>query len=109
MASITASSAGTSATLITDFVGAKTTSINVTFSTSTSSAAYQLQGTLDSSAQTGASPTWFLLSTTTFTSSTNFDTPTLVQVTTPLAGVRLNSTGLSAGSITLRVLQNAGG
>jgi hypothetical protein len=107
MPSITLSSAGT-AYIATDYIGAKTTSINVSFTSSTSSAAYQLQGTLDDPMRV-TSPTWFLLSTTTFASSTNFDTPTLVQVQTPLAGVRINSTGLSSSAITLRVLQNAGG
>lgn len=107
MPSVTISSAGTGY-LTLDYIGAKTTSISASFSSSTSSAAYQIQGTFDSP-QMVSSPTWFLLSTTTFTSSTNFDTPTMVQVLTPIAGVRLNSTGLSSGSITLRVLQNAGG
>jgi hypothetical protein len=108
MPSITLSSAGT-ATLLTDYIGAKATTIGVTFSSSTSSAAYQVQVTLDTSAASGVSPTWFLASSVTFASSTNFDTPTALQYLSPIAGVRINSTGLSSGSITLRVLQNAGG
>jgi hypothetical protein len=108
MPSVTISSAGTGGSIITDWIGAKTTSVTATFSTSTSSAAFKLEGTLDSSAL-GFSPMWFALSTTTFTSSTHFDSPPFVQVQSPLAGVRLNSTGLSAGTITMDVLQNAGG
>lgn len=106
--SITISSAGTSDTLVLDYIGAKTTTLGAYFSSSTSSAAFNFQITLDSSAQ-GVTPTWFFASTTTFTSSTHFDLPTVVQVLTPIAGARLNSTGLSSGSITLKALQNAGG
>lgn len=108
MPSVTLSSAGTSSVIPTDYIGAKTTSVTATFSSSTSSAAFNIQGTLDDPMKV-SSPTWFFLSTTTWTSSTNFDTPTMLQVLTPVAGVRLNSTGLSSGSITIRVLQNAGG
>jgi len=104
---ITLSSVGT-AYLATDYIGAKTTTVGVTFSTSTSSAAYVLQATLDDPMRT-TSPTWFFISTTTYTSSTNFDQPQIMQILTPVAGVRISSTGLSAGSMTLRVLQNAGG
>jgi len=107
MPSITLSSVGT-AYLPTDYIGAKGATVGVTFSTSTSSAAYQLQATLDDPMRV-TSPTWFFISTTTYTSSTNFDQPTIMQILTPVAGVRINSTGLSAGSITLRALQNAGG
>jgi len=107
MPSITLSSVGT-AFLVTDYIGAKTTSVVVTFTSSTSSAAYQLQATLDPP-QTVASPTWFLVSSTTFTSSSNFDTPTMISILSPVAAVRINSTGLSSSAIVLRVLQNAGG
>lgn len=108
MPSVTLSSVGTSTVIVTDYLGAKTTSIQATFSTSTSSAFAQIQGTLDDPMKT-TSPTWFLISTTTFTSSTNFDIPAMISVLSPIGGVRLNSTKLSAGSITLQVLQNAGG
>lgn len=108
MPSVTISSAGTSENLILDYVGAKTTSLRGFFSSSTSSAAFTIQATLQSSAR-GETVTWFTLSSATFTSSTAFDTVPFMQVLTPLAGVRLNSTGLSTGSITLTALQNAGG
>jgi hypothetical protein len=107
MPSVTLSSAGT-AYLPTDYRAAKTTTAGVTFSSSTSSAAYQLQATLDDP-MWSASPTWFLVSSVTYTSSTNFDTPTLLSITTPVAAVRINSSGLSSGSITLKMLQTAGG
>lgn len=107
MPSITISSAGTSNAIQLDWVGAQTTSLSVSFGSSTSSAATQVQGTFDDPMR-NTSPTWFLLSTTTFTSSTHFDTPTLLQILSPIAGVRLNSTGLSSSNITLRWLQNAG-
>src|SRR5215510_8531787 len=106
MPSVTLSSVG-SAQLPCDYIGAKTTSVGVTFSSSTSSAAYQLQATLDDPMQV-TSPTWFNVSTSTYTSSTDFDMPTIMQILTPVAGVRINSTGLSAGSIALTVLQAGG-
>jgi hypothetical protein len=108
MPSVTISSAGTSDSLILDYIGAKTTSVRGRFSSSTSSAAFTVQATLNSSAR-GETITWFTLSSATFTSSTNFDNAPLMQILTPLAGVRLNSTGLSSGSISLSVLQNSGG
>lgn len=108
MASVTISSAGFSDAITLDYIGAKTTSITAFFGSSTSSAAYNLQGTFDSPMRS-SSPSWFFLSTTTWTASTNFDLPTMLQITTPLAGARLLSTGLSSSTITLRTLQNAGG
>jgi len=107
MPSVTLSSVG-SAVLPCDYLAAKGTTVGVSFSSSTSSAAYQLQATLDDPMRV-TSPTWFNVSTTTYTSSTNFDLPTIMQILTPVAGVRINSTGLSAGSITLRAIQNVGG
>ncbi len=108
MPSVTLSSAGTSATLPTDYIGAKATTVGATFSSSTSSAAFQFQVTLDDPYKS-SSPVWFYGSSVTFTSSTNFDAPSILQILTPIAGVRVISTGLSSGSITLRLLQNAGG
>lgn len=111
MPSVTLSSAGT-ATILVDYLAARTTTIGVAFVSSTSSSAYTTpQVTLDASAVTGATPVWFSLSTAaavTFTSSTNFDTPPIFQITTPIAGVRVASSSTSGG-IVLRVLQNAGG
>ena len=117
MPSVTASSAGTSATIRLDHIGPSgiEATIAVVFTSSTSSAAFTLQGTLDDPALV-TSPSWFNLSSnsatfatsspTTWTSSTHFDSmPLAIPVLTPLSAVRCNSTGLSSGGIKLTVLQ----
>jgi len=110
-ASVSLSSAsGQSAALPLDYIGAKATTLAARFGSSTSSAAFNIQVTLDDPARV-TTPSWFFLSSTpvTYTSSTNFDVLPIVQVLTPIAAARLNSTGLSSGTITLFALQNSGG
>ncbi len=112
MPSVTLSSAGTVA-FLTDYIGAKTTSVLVRFASSTSSAAFStpLEVTLDASAVTGATPVWTHLSSAAagvFTSSANFDTVPMFQILTPIAGIRVTSSS-SSGGIIVTALQNAGG
>lgn len=112
MPSTTLSSAGV-AVVLTDWVGAKTTTVGVAFASSTSSAAFTtpIQVALISSAQNSSAPTWFNLSTAatgTYTSSTHFDAVPAFSITTPVAGVRVTSSSTSGG-IVVTVLQNAGG
>src|SRR5262245_27266275 len=109
MPSVTISSAGTSTPIVTEYLGGRKqgrrTSAQVNFSSSTSSAACQMQGTLNDPRSSAAR--WFALSTNTFTSSDEFDSGVFLSLKSPVTGIRLNSTGLSSGSITLRVLIGA--
>jgi hypothetical protein len=112
-ASVSLSSAsGQSAALQLDYYASKGVTLAARFGSSTSSAAFSIQVSLDDPMLTSsAAMQWFYLSSSpvTYTSSTNFDTLPAIQVLTPIAAARLNSTGLSSGTITLKALQNAGG
>lgn len=109
MPSVTLSSVGT-ATLNTDYLGAKTTSVAVRFTSSTSSDVFSVQATLDDPMVIASSNrSWFTLSSATIISTTSFDSGYYLPILTPVAAVRINSSVLSSGSIVLQVLQNAGG
>lgn len=106
--SITLSSVGVSNALILDYLGAKATTVRVTLGSTTMTANASIQATLDSSAATGVAAAWYAISTTAVTSA-NADAGVTYNLTTPIAGLRINSTAISSNSITLTALQNAGG
>ena len=112
MTIVTLSSVGTVIASV-DYIGAGTTTVNVSFSSSTSSASFvtPIQFTLDDPMRSSRI-LWINASTVaaaTLTASTAFDTITTVNFLTPIAGVRVTSTGITASSVLLRVLQTAGG
>lgn len=106
-ATVTLSSVGTSNGIVLDYVGAKTTSLALILGSTTMTADFTIQITLDSSVR-GDTVNWVGLSTTHYTSAIA-DSGAYVSITTPVAGVRINSSTLSSASITLKALQNAGG
>lgn len=113
MPSITTSSAGTAATLRLDHYSTNSsrTTITARSASSTGSASFTIQGTIDDPALV-ASPTWFTISSNGIvgsttatvwdsTNATDFDSlPLAIAITTPLAAVRLNSSG-NGGAVTL--------
>jgi hypothetical protein len=112
MPSVTLSSAGT-ASIITDFIGAKTTSVAVSFISSISSAflVTPIEITLDSSAQGSSTVRWFRVTSAAsaiLASTTSFDTGLFQTFLTPIAGVRITSTNAGSG-IVMDVLQTSGG
>ena len=114
MPTVIASSAGTSATIRLDHIGpgGNRCTITVKSGSSTALGSFRIEGTIDDPALV-ASPTWFGISSAgalgstspTVWDSTNADDfdsfPLVIAITTPLAAVRLNSSGLTAGSNTL--------
>lgn len=107
MASVTLSSVGT-ATLILDYLGAKTTTARVTLGSTSMTVNATLQMTLDSSWATNQAANWFSASSVSI-SSAIADAGLTVNFLTPIAGLRLNSSAISASNVTLTALQNAGG
>lgn len=111
MPSVSRSSVGT-VTIPTDYIGAKTTTISVVFTSSTSSAFFQTpMVTLDDPMRV-TTPSWVQLSSAAnviYASSTDFDLPFIKSVSTPIAGVRVTCSNIDSGAIVVKVLQNAGG
>lgn len=104
---VTLSSVGTSNALILNS-WAEATTVRVTLGSTTLTTNASIQATIDSSAQTGVSARWYAISTTAVTSA-NADAGVTYNLTTPVAGLRINSTALSSNTITLTALQSAGG
>jgi hypothetical protein len=107
-ATVTLSSVGTSGGLILDYIGAKTTTAVVTLASTTMTVNAIVQATLDSSAASGGTPTWYSVSSIAVTSAYS-DSGYVASILTPIAGLRLSSTAISSSSLTLKALQNAGG
>lgn len=101
--SVTLSSAGTSRAVNLDWMSGKSVLASVTFGSTSMTAGYTIQTTLDD-LQTIASSlvVWVDGSSLTTATSTNFSF-----IPSP-AGIRINSTGVSSSSLVLRVTQGIG-
>jgi|SRR5882672_2285935 len=109
---------GVSGASATDWRSAEPMSVSVFVSTTgTSSGAFQLQYTLDDLMLVGGSSRafWSGVSSaagqpaTTFNASTFSVDGVFFQFLTPVAAVRMNSTALSSGPLTMKVMQGEGG
>src|SRR6516225_10726346 len=100
---VTLSSAGASPALACTGL-AKTTMVQVTQSSNTATIDFTIQCTMDDLART-PSPSWSNISTTHYSTAYQIDGIT-VTLLSPVAGVRLSSTGWSAGPATLKMLQS---
>jgi len=114
---VTVSSAGVSRACNIDWMANLATTAAFTVSASGSATDFTLQYTLDD-LQRSSSPVWFSVSSAPGSSAQHFSNTTtfdnggiVVPFSYPIAGLRLSSTTLSsaAQSITLRILQGAGG
>lgn len=112
MASVTLSSVGVSATINTDWMGGKPVTATVTLGSSTMTADFTLQFTIDDLLAT-ATPTWLSFGSSTGSAATHFSSANVDGVVlsflNPVAGLRLSSTAISSSSLTLKVLQGVGG
>lgn len=106
-ATVTLSSVGTSNAILLDYIGAKTATIALTLTSTSMTADFTVQCTLDDP-NIVSSPIWFNASTTHYSSGIA-DDGKLVTFLTPVAAVRINSTAISSSSIRMQALQNAGG
>lgn len=109
----TLSSVGVSNPVNVDWMGAKFTTVVVTLGSTTLSADFTIQFTLDD-LQNSSSPTWLTFgsstgSATTHFSSANADGGVVLGLAYPIAGLRLSSTAISSSSLTMKVLQGVGG
>lgn len=122
-ATVTLSSVGTSPAVNLNWIGGKPTTA-VVFSSASGSASgdFFVQFTLDDS-QRSSSPTWFGFSSNSYNIETgaaaHYNSSALfpgssqgeclyVPIPGPVAGIRINSTGLASGSIIMKVVQGEG-
>src|ERR1700680_2267497 len=98
---VSLSSVGVSRAVNLDWMSGKSVLASVTFGSTSMTAAYTIQTTLDD-LQTVSSPVWADASSALSGTSSNFS------LTPAPAGIRINSTALSSGSLTLRALQGIG-
>jgi hypothetical protein len=86
----------------------KPISVGITLSSTTLTTSTFLQFALDDIQQTTSSAVvWFNTSSTAY-SSAIADTGATASFLNPVAGLRLSSTALSSGSVTMRILQGIG-
>jgi hypothetical protein len=109
---VTLSSVGTSTPLNLDWRGSKPVTAIVTLGSTTMTADFTLQYTLDD-LQLTTTQTWVAVGSSTGSSATHFssanaDAGVTVGFLYPIAGLRLSSTALSSSSLTLKVLQGVG-
>jgi hypothetical protein len=108
---VTLSSVGNSSPVALNWRGGSPTSVFANIGSSTATVDYTIQYTLDDAMLSGSSvQAWINVgssvgSSATHFSSANFDTGVPVGFAYPIAAVRLNSTAISASTLTLRVLQ----
>ncbi len=110
--SVTLSSVGVSSPVNLNWRGSKPVTALVTLGSTTMSADFTLQYTIDD-LQLVASPVWISLgssvgSSATHFSSANADAGVTVGFVYPIAGLRLSSTALSSSSLTLKAIQGEG-
>lgn len=113
MTTVTLSSVGVSAYVAGDWIGSKPTTVAVSLGSTTMTADFTIQYTLDD-IQVSTSPVWFSLSSeigssATHFSSANADAGVTVGLLYPVAALRISSSALSSSSLTMRVLQGVGG
>lgn len=116
---ITLSSAGISTAANLNWIGGKPTTAVVVPGTSTSSATFTIQFTMDDPQRiAAASALWFGISSntysveagggTTYAASSVYPDGIYLPFGTPIAGLRINATSLGAGSLVMKVLQGEG-
>lgn len=113
MPTTTLSSVGTSNPINLDWRAAKPVTAMVTVGSSTMTADFTVQFTLDD-IQLVTSPTWVSLGSSTGSSAThfssaNYGSPVVMNFLYPIAGLRISSTAISSSSLTLQTLQGEGG
>jgi hypothetical protein len=106
----TLSSVGTSAAANLDWRNGGYVSAQVTLGTTTMTADFTIQLTLDDPVTSSATRAWFGMSSAVGSSVTHFssaaaDAGVYVTFLSPVAGLRISSTAISSSSLTLRVLQ----
>ena len=108
---VTLSSVGNSSPVALNWRGGSPTSVYANIGSSTATVDYTIQYTLDDAMLNGSSnQVWINVgssvgSSATHFSSANFDAGVPVGFAYPIAAVRLNSTAISASTLTLRVNQ----
>src|SRR5262249_22736690 len=108
--SVTLSSVGVSRAINLDWMSGEAVSVAIKPGASTATSDFTLQYTLDD-LQLSSNPTWLSYSSGVgstaqhFTGATVFDAGVGISFLNPVAGLRLSSTTLSAGSISMDVLQ----
>src|SRR5882672_5610693 len=110
--SVTLSSVGVSGPVNLNWRGSKPVSALVTLGSTTMTADFTVQFTLDD-LQLFTSPTWIGIGSSTGSSATHFssanaDAPVVLGFLYPIAGLRISSTAISSSSLTLKALQGAG-
>jgi len=110
--SVTLSSVGTSGPINIDWMGGKPVTAIATLGSTTMTADFTIQYTLDDIQRT-TTQTWFGLSSAigssvTHFSSANGDAGVTITFLNPVAALRISSTAISSSSITLRTLQGIG-
>lgn len=112
MPTTTLSSVGTSPPINLNWRGSKPITAMVTLGSTTLTADFTVQFTLDD-LQLSSSPVWVGLGSSTGSSATHFssanaDSPVVIGFLYPIAGLRISSTALSSSSLTLKALQGEG-
>jgi len=112
MPTTTLSSVGVSNPINLDWRGSKPITALVTLGSTTMTADFTIQFTLDD-LQLVSSPTWVAIGSSTGSSATHFssanaDTAVTVGFLYPIAGLRISSTALSSSSLRLTTLQGEG-
>lgn len=108
----TLSSVGVSTPINLDWRGSKPVTAIATLGSTTMTADFTIQYTIDD-LQFVSTPSWISVGSSTGSSATHFssanaDASVTVGFLYPIAGLRLSSTAISSSSLTLRALQGAG-
>ena len=109
----TLSSVGVSNPINLDWMGAKFATVAVTLGSTTMSADFTVQFTLDD-LMLSSSPIWLTFGSSTGSAATHFssanaDAAVILGIAYPIVGLRISSTGLSSSSLSMKVLQGVGG
>jgi hypothetical protein len=112
MPTTTLSSVGTSNPVNLNWRGSKPITAVVTLGSTTLTTDFTVQFTLDD-LQLSSSPVWIALGSSTGSSATHFssanaDSPVVIGLLYPVAGLRISSTALSSSTLTLKALQGEG-
>lgn len=116
LTSAVSSSPGASAVVDLNWIGAKPVSVSVLPATAGTSAVFQIQYSLDDPMRVASSlMAWSGVSSATGQPATTFSASAagldgvLVSFLNPIAAIRINSSNLAGGPLTMKVLQGEGG
>jgi len=109
---VTLSSVGVSGAINLDWRGSKPVTAVVTLGSTTMTADFTIQYTIDDS-QLVTTPTWINAGSSTGSSATHFSSANADAAVTmgfayPIAGLRISSTAISSSSLTMKAIQGAG-